>query len=124
MRFEWDPWKAEVNYRKYGVEFTDAITAFDDPFGLMADDVAHSTDEEARQWLIGESDIGVLVVVFTLRHGGEVARLISARRASRRERLRYEAWGQARGSRSSREGCGEVPAGVDSLASEGAQLGS
>jgi uncharacterized DUF497 family protein len=40
--------------------------------------------------LIGESDVGVLVVVFTVRSPGDVHRLISARRANRKERTRYE----------------------------------
>lgn len=66
------------------------MTAFDDPFAWVAAGLAHSTAEEKRRWLIGESDVGVLVVVFTIRSPGNVYRLISVRPASRRERLRYE----------------------------------
>ena len=68
----------------------DAITAFDDPFALIAADPKHSTATEARRWLIGESDVGVVVVVFTVRQPDDIYRLITARRAGRKERSRYE----------------------------------
>lgn len=90
MRFEWDERKASANRIKHGVSFEEAITAFDDPYALIAPDPRHSSASEERTWLIGESDTGVLVVVFTVREAGGVTRLISARRASRRERKRYE----------------------------------
>lgn len=90
VRFEWDPRKAGGNQAKHGVSFEDAITAFDDPFALVAPDPTHTTAQEERRWLIGESDRGVLVVVFTLRRAGQVHRIISARPASRKERERYE----------------------------------
>jgi len=91
MRFGWDPKKAAANQVKHRVRFEEAITAFDDPFALVAPDEMHSTGDEERQWLIGEADRGVLVVVFTVRQPSDIHRLISARRASRKERLRYEA---------------------------------
>jgi hypothetical protein len=90
MRFDWDERKAATNHLKHGIAFEDAITAFDDPFALRASDPRHSTPAEQRSWLIGESDRGVLVVVFTVRQPGDVMRLISARQASRKERRRYE----------------------------------
>ena len=90
MRFGWDERKAAANRIKHGIAFEEAITAFDDPYALVAPDPRHSSASEERTWLIGESDAGVLVVVFTVREDGEVTRLISARRASRRERKRYE----------------------------------
>jgi uncharacterized DUF497 family protein len=90
MRFEWHERKAASNRTKHGVSFEEAITAFDDPFALIAPDPAHSTPMEERRWLIGEADAGVLVVVYTIRRRGAVYRIISARRASRKERRRYE----------------------------------
>jgi uncharacterized DUF497 family protein len=90
VRFEWDERKAASNRTKHGVSFEVAITAFDDPFALVAPDAAHSTPTEERRWLIGESDRGVLVVVFTVRAPRGIHRLISARRANLRERRRYE----------------------------------
>jgi uncharacterized DUF497 family protein len=90
MKFDWNPAKNEANLKKHGVSFKTAITAFDDPCSLVAPDPKHSTTE-SREWLIGETDGGkVLVVVFTKRLQGQVCRLISARPASRRERNRYE----------------------------------
>lgn len=89
MRFDWDDRKAEANRKKHGVAFVEAITAFDDPLALVAPDEKHSTPAEKRQWLIGQADSGVLVVVFTIRQPGNVYRLISARRAKRRERRIY-----------------------------------
>lgn len=91
MKFEWDSKKAALNLNKHDVAFEVAIEAFDDPFALIAPDPSHSQHEE-RAWLIGESDTGqCVVVVFTLRAGGHITRLISARPASRKERRVYEA---------------------------------
>jgi len=89
VRFEWDEAKATTNRAKHGVTFEQAITAFDDPWALVAPDPSHSTSAEERRWLIGEADAGVLVVVFTIRDG-DAYRLISARRANRKERKGYE----------------------------------
>ena len=88
MEFDWDQAKERTNHKKHGVSFTIAITAFDDPFALIAPDISHSTTED-REILIGQSDNGVLVVIFTIRHG-TIYRLISARRATRKEKLLYE----------------------------------
>jgi len=90
MKFEWDEEKAHRNILKHGISFDQAITAFDDPFALIAPDEKHSDAGEIREWLIGESDDGVLVVVFTRRRHGQIYRIISARPANRRERKRYE----------------------------------
>ena len=90
VRFEWDDAKATANQSKHGVTFDEAITAFDDPYALIAPDPSHSTPREERRWLIGEADTGVLVVVFTIRGAGDVYRLISARPANRKERRGYE----------------------------------
>ena len=89
MRFDWDERKATANRAKHGISFTEAITAFDDPFALVARDATHSTPQEERRWLIGESDSGILVVVFTIRQPGNVQRIISARPANRKEQQRY-----------------------------------
>jgi len=91
MEFEWDSSKSSSNKKKHGVSFELAVTVFDDPFALRTSDVKDSKDE-ARFWQIGESDSGVLVVVFTVRGKGrsERYRLISARKASRKERALYE----------------------------------
>ena len=90
MKFDWDPSKEKQNQLKHGISFFAAITVFDDPYALIAPDPNHSSAEELREWLIGEADSGVIVVVFTRRHAGGIIRLLSARRASRKERRMYE----------------------------------
>jgi uncharacterized DUF497 family protein len=86
--FEWDPRKAVANLRKHEVSFDEAATAFADPFGIVVDDPRHSTGE-ARVALLGHSESGrLLAVMFTER--GDRIRLISARKATRREHRHYE----------------------------------
>ena len=87
--FEWDAEKAGRNAAKHGVDFRSAAFVFDDPCAFIMEDRKHSRSE-ARQWLIGDSGDGVLVVVFTLRPPAGRIRIISARRANRRERGIYE----------------------------------
>jgi len=86
--FEWDPAKAWSNRRKHGVSFDEALTAFLDPLGRVHPDAAHSLDER-REILVGRSSRGhLLLVAFSVR--GSSIRLISARRATRREQRAHE----------------------------------
>lgn len=86
--FEWDPSKAAANERKHGVSFDEAARAFADPYGLVVDDPRHSVGE-VRVALLGHSEPGrLLAVMFTER--GDRMRLISARKATRREHRQYE----------------------------------
>ncbi len=86
--FEWDPVKAETNVRKHGVTFDEGSTIFGDPLNLLMADPDHSLDEE-RYVLLGISNRRrLLVVAFAERPPR--TRLISARRATRQERRRYE----------------------------------
>ena len=90
IRFEWDSAKAAANLRKHGVSFAEAETAFYDDYARVLPDPEHSTDEEDRFLLLGVSSaLRVLVVVHCIREAGSVIRLISARRATRRERAQY-----------------------------------
>jgi len=89
--FEWDPRKAQANAAKHDVSFDEAVTVFLDAKALDGPDLQHS-GSEARFRRLGASVEGrVLMVVYTLRSSGDVetVRLISARRASRRERAAY-----------------------------------
>ena len=90
IKFDWDSAKAASNKQKHGISFDLAITVFDDPFAFIAPDEKHSTSSEIREWILGLSDDGVLVVIFTKRLNGDIYRLISARKANRRERKLYE----------------------------------
>ena len=90
LRFEWDPRKATANLRKHGVSFSEAETVFSDEHGLIIDDPEHS-DQEERFILLGLSAASrALVVVHCYRADDLVIRIISARRADRIERRRYE----------------------------------
>ena len=88
-KFEWDDEKAERNTLKHGISFEMAVFAFDDPYALTMDDERHSAAEH-RQWLIGDSGERVLVIVFTIRPPKGNIRIVSARRANRRERRKYK----------------------------------
>jgi uncharacterized DUF497 family protein len=86
--FEWDDAKAKSNLRKHGVSFEDAVTVFDDPMAVTRDDPDHSEDER-RFLTMGISKAGQLLVVCHSDRPGRI-RLISARKANRRERRYHE----------------------------------
>lgn len=89
LSFEWDARKAAENVKKHGVPFEEAATVFADPLGRITADPRHSIDEE-RFVLLGLSRRARLIAVMYVERG-EIIRLISARRATRRERKNYEA---------------------------------
>lgn len=87
-QFEWDPKKAATNVRKHGVTMEEACTVFADPLAVLKSDPDHSAGE-MRYLLLGTSArVRLLVVAFAERPPR--TRLISARRATRRERRQYE----------------------------------
>ncbi|MFN0243509.1 MAG: BrnT family toxin [Planctomycetota bacterium] len=86
-KFERCASKNAANLRKHGVAFDEAASAFQDPFARVFDDLDHST-KESRELLVGYSDRRLLVVAFTTREGR--VRVISARRATYRERKIHE----------------------------------
>jgi hypothetical protein len=89
--FEWDPRKAKANADKHGVPFDEAVTTFLDADALDGPDLQHSTHEPRSRRLGRSAEGRLLMVVYTQRRAGdaETIRLISARRASRRERAAY-----------------------------------
>ena len=88
LEFEWDEDKAASNRKKHRVTFEEAATVFADPLAAIFDDEAHS-EAEQREIIIGHSaDKILLVISYTERAGG--IRIISARRATKRERRDYE----------------------------------
>ena len=89
LRFAWDPRKASANLRKHGLSFAEAETVFSDDNAILLDDSGHSKDED-RSVLLGLSErFRILVVSHTLRDGGRTIRIISARKATIREREQY-----------------------------------
>ena len=88
LLFEWDPKKAQQNIKKHDISFDEASTAFRDPLSVTIDDPLHS-DSEERFVLIGQSVRGRLLVVVHTEKSDRI-RIISARLATRKERLGYE----------------------------------
>ena len=89
LRFEWDKRKNRENQRKHGVSFEEAVTVFYD------DDAVEFFDDEHSEWedrflLLGVSSrMRILMVSHCLRCGGDVIRVISARKATGSERKHY-----------------------------------
>ncbi len=88
LEFEWDPVKAELNLKEHGVSFDEATTIFRDTLSITISDPDHS-DYEDRFIDIGMSHrMQLLVVSYTERK--DKIRIMSARRATRAERKKYE----------------------------------
>jgi uncharacterized protein len=87
MRVQYDPVKAAANVRKHGVSFADAEGVLADPLAMTIEDP--DAQGERRYIAIGSGNLGaLLVVVYSIR--ANEYRLISARRATRKERNAYE----------------------------------
>ena len=87
--FEWDPKKSQINKQKHGITFEEAQTVFVDENAVRYFDPEHS-DEEDRFLMLGLSvALKVLVVCHCLKESDTVIRIISARKASKREQLVY-----------------------------------
>lgn len=87
MNYQWDPVKASANVKKHGVEFADAVGVFDDPGALTIEDP--DSEGEQRFLTLGLDFLGrLLVVAYTYR--GDAIRVISARKATRKEISIYE----------------------------------
>jgi uncharacterized DUF497 family protein len=88
LKFEWDSDKADLNVRKHGIDFFEAVSVFADPLSLTIADESHSVDEH-RFNDIGRTNQGHLLVVVYAQQG-DVIRIISARKATKNERAQYE----------------------------------
>jgi hypothetical protein len=89
LHFEWDERKSAANLKKHGVSFEEARSAFYDDHARLMDDPDHSEDED-RFILLGLSAaLRVLVVCHCYRSDAGIIRIISARKATARERKFY-----------------------------------
>jgi hypothetical protein len=92
MKFEWDTNKEKINIQKHGVTFEQASYVFADKFALNKFDDEHSQDEDS--WLILGKSLNetLLLVVHTFKDidGTEFVRIISARKATKKEKLAYQ----------------------------------
>ena len=89
LRFEWDANKAAANVTKHEVTFDEAATVFADPLAVIFDDDEHS-ENELREIIVGHSALARLLLVSFTERGPDTIRIISARKASKRERQDYE----------------------------------
>jgi len=86
VRFEWNPSKAAANKRKHGVSFEQAAECFKDPLAMILDDPRYPE----RFVLIGASQRQRLIFTVYGERDAALIRIISARRATARERRKYE----------------------------------
>ncbi len=88
MIYEWDPTKAKVNLRDHSVSFEEAVTVFLDPLAVTYPDPDHS-EEEDREITIGHSVKQRALFISHCQRGDRI-RIISARKATRKERKQHE----------------------------------
>lgn len=89
LRFVWDKNKASFNKRKHGISFEEAQSVFYDEKAIEFFDPDHSESED-RFLMLGLSvKLRVLVVCHCLRERNKIIRIISARKATRREEQNY-----------------------------------
>jgi len=87
VTYEWDPAKAAANLRKHRISFVEAASVFLDPMALTFGDPDHS-DEEDREITIGVSTKRRVLFVSHAARGNRI-RIISVRKATRKERRQY-----------------------------------
>ena len=88
IKFEWDENKNKSNRKKHSVWFEEAQQVFDDPKAILYFDKEHSSDED-RYILLGLSSTRLLVVIH-VQINNKTIRLISARKATKKEKVTYE----------------------------------
>jgi uncharacterized DUF497 family protein len=89
VKFEWDERKAASNFKKHGVTSEEARTVFEDPVAAIFADEEHSV-EETREIIVGHSAKSRLLLVSFTERDANLVRIISARKATKRERKDYE----------------------------------
>ena len=90
ITFEWDPAKAAANLKKHQVSFEEARSVFFDEFATQFFDEDHSMNEERFLMLGMSSGAKLLIVCHCERENGEIIRIISARKATKRESAFYQ----------------------------------
>ncbi len=87
QEFEWDEDKAEANLRKHGVSFEEAAESFADPLGMVHPVREHG---DARFLLLAKSPRDRILYTVHAERDGDVIRIISSRKATKREERLYE----------------------------------
>ena len=87
MHQTWDPNKAEINFKKHRIRFSDAEVVLFDPFALTLEEQVVATEQ--RYVTVGSDAVGrIIAIVYSYR--ADTIRLISARKATPTERKQYE----------------------------------
>ena len=89
ISFEWDEEKAEGDLKDHSIPFEEAITVFSDPNARMIHDPEHSEDEERFVVLGISSGLKLLTVCHCYREDDMIIRIISSRKATKREQKQY-----------------------------------
>lgn len=90
ITFEWDAAKASLNKKKHNISFDEAKTVFFDENAIVIHDPKHSDDEE-RFVILGLSTVAsLLIVCHCFRYKDSVIRIISARKATKKESIQYQ----------------------------------
>lgn len=96
IKFEWDEAKNKINQAKHHVSFEEATSVFYDENAILFDDPDHSKDED-RFLILGVSDkLHTCIVSHCYRDKDKVIRIISARKATKRETIIYNTKGEER----------------------------
>jgi len=89
IQFKWDQPKATANLKKHGISFEEAQSVFYDEFAVQFYDDEHSTAEDRFLMLGMSAEARLLLVCHCERESGNLIRIISARRATKRESAFY-----------------------------------
>lgn len=89
IRFAWDESKNRLNKRKHRISFEEAKTVFYDENAIQFPDPDHSQDEDRFLMLGLSRRLRILVVCHCFREDDSVIRIISARKATKKEIERY-----------------------------------
>jgi hypothetical protein len=89
IQFEWDQPKATANIKKHGISFEEAQSVFYDEFAVQFYDDEHSATEDRFLMLGMSAEARLLLVCHCERESGDLIRIISARRATKRESAFY-----------------------------------
>ncbi len=85
---EWDSQKAESNFKKHGITFDEAATVFMDPLSITLSDPVDRNEE--REITLEASSLGKVLLVVHVERFFAIIRVISARKATKKERKFYE----------------------------------
>ena len=89
IKFQWDEQKNQANIKKHGISFEEASSVFYDENAILFDDPDHSTDEDRFLILGISSKLHLCIVSHCYRDKDKIIRIISARKATRRESESY-----------------------------------